>query len=131
MALPCVERIIAYALAGALLASSAHATKIVQDGQSVFVNGEITEGDDATFASLSDDGKMTVYLSSPGGHLRVAMRIGEIIRQRGWGTMVAPGATCASACALIWSAGAPRQLGHKSQLRLHCPRFITEMTCSE
>ena len=48
-----------------------------------------------------------VLLDSPGGSVRDALAIGDLVHQRGLATEVRAGAFCASSCPLIFAAGMP------------------------
>jgi len=112
---------------------TANAAEITRDGNAVFLSGPIEAKDLKTFHdAVGNDEKLTVYLSSPGGEVHPATMIGVLIRDRKLATMVPAGATCASACALIWMAGLPRKLGTRSRLGLHCYRLgLTATECYE
>jgi hypothetical protein len=110
---------------------SAQTAEIVRDGAAVFLSGPIVAKDLQAFHNaVGDDEKLTVYLSSPGGEVHPATMIGVLIRVRSYATMVPAGAICASACALIWMAGVPRELGVRAHLGLHCTRLgLNETKC--
>jgi hypothetical protein len=80
------------------------------------VVGEILPGDDKTFEQKVVNlyklaqRSVIVTLASPGGSALTAMAIGELIKTRGWTTYVPSGTPCASACGLIWLAGAPHTI---------------------
>jgi hypothetical protein len=86
------------------------------------ISGNINLGDDDAFRintqHLSAD-RVVVSLVSRGGNPLVAMQIGEWVHKFGWGTYVPSNATCASACALIWIAGAPRMVGSPAHIGFH------------
>jgi hypothetical protein len=94
--------------AGATFAVEDHpqlATKIIR------MQGEIAKGDDERFqnavatlkgTSLSD---VFVTLESPGGKRKEAIAIARHVRRVGMGTLVLPGAKCASACMLVFFGG--------------------------
>lgn len=60
-----------------------------------------------------------VVLDSDGGGLDAGLAIGRAVRAAGAGTLVPSGASCASACALIWVGGAQRDIGISGQLGFH------------
>ena len=73
----------------------------------VFVKGEFRKGDGADFELKAGTlRKALILLSSPGGSIAEALRIGAVIRTQGLATMVVD--ECASACALIWLSGIRR-----------------------
>lgn len=107
----------------------------------IWISGEIADGDEKIFAdSVRRAGSALkgVLLSSPGGSPRAAMKIGKLIRARGLLTKaptmaagageeltlqgrslcIGEGCTCASACFLIWAAGAERS---GDRLGIHRP----------
>ena len=49
-----------------------------------------------------------LYIDSPGGDVAEAMKIGELIREIGFGVFVMPQGTCASACFFVYLNGSPR-----------------------
>jgi hypothetical protein len=88
--------------------------------------GTIEPGDGAGFLSffmppISDGTQAitTISIASPGGSVSDAMLIGNFIRARGFKTLVPWGATCESACPLIWIAGTTRE--SHGQLGMHRP----------
>src|SRR5262245_22704197 len=122
---PCV-------LAVALTSTAGAATITVHDPDShgrVFVDlvGKIEDGDVETFQAKtakvlpanSFRPKIIVTLVSPGGNTGPAMRIGDLIRRNAMSTFVPGDRTCASACALIWLAGASRIVGDTPQIGFH------------
>src|SRR5262249_37663398 len=60
-----------------------------------------------------------VALESDGGSLLAGIRIGEIIRLRGFVTVVTNGARCASACAIAWLGGRHRFMGEQALIGFH------------
>src|SRR5262245_477721 len=60
-----------------------------------------------------------VALESDGGNLLAGIRIGEIIRLKGFFTVVSAGARCASACAIAWLGGAQRFMGEPALIGFH------------
>jgi hypothetical protein len=58
-------------------------------------------------------------LESDGGSLLAGIRIGEIIRLKGFVTVVANGARCASACATAWLGGVRRFMGEQVRIGFH------------
>jgi hypothetical protein len=109
----------------------AAAAAIYRNGNNIYLSGEIEAGDDKTFAHIAGDERLLVHLSSPGGNLHEAMRIGELIRSKAYATVVPANAECRSACAFIWVAGATRELGESAKLRMHCSYLPPATTCNE
>src|SRR5262245_51756264 len=60
-----------------------------------------------------------VALESDGGSLLAGIRIGEIIRLKGFVTVVVNGARCASACATAWLGGVRRFMGEHARIGFH------------
>jgi TonB family protein len=103
-----------------------------RDGEGrVFVDvvGTIDADDFKTFKEKTDqiypvgpghpNKQVIVTLISNGGHAKPALLIGDWIRKRGMSTFVPGDRRCASACALIWVAGRPRNVGDNSLIGFH------------
>jgi hypothetical protein len=101
----------------------------------LFISGEIGAASAAWLHARLDEVDLapgdTVLMSSPGGDLKQAIMMGEIIRSRGLATAVGtvdvsgqirPSA-CASACVLAYAGGANRYGVEGSMLGVH--RFVT------
>ena len=88
------------------------------------ISGEIKRGDLEALASVAvkAQGLRNVILSSPGGDVVEAIRIGELIRSLRLLTLVDGRGSCASACFFIWINGQYRSrwLG-KGIIGLHRP----------
>jgi hypothetical protein len=75
----------------------------------VMVVGDLEQGDEDTFRfRTSGLSKAIVAFASDGGSLIAGIRIGEIVRLKGFVAVVPEGARCASACATAWLGGAHR-----------------------
>ncbi len=93
----------------------------------VFVDGEIATGDAARLSQFLRDRKISVamlVLNSPGGNLVEGLRIGQLVRNLGFDTMVGAReeqpALCASACAYAFAGGVNRYFDDKdNRLGLH------------
>jgi uncharacterized protein YaiE (UPF0345 family) len=86
----------------------------------VAVIGEIERGDSGRFSALvAGLPNAVVGLESPGGNMMASIEIGEIIRERGFTTIVPDKMTCASGCALIWLAGARRYVWDTARIGFH------------
>ena len=86
----------------------------------ISIGGRIEAGDEKTFHELASlKPNALVVLTSLGGLVAPALTIGLEIRTRGMQTLVPAGASCASACSLIWLAGTRRLLGAKAQVGFH------------
>lgn len=93
----------------------------LSDGTEViFVDGEITVGDEEKFRELTIKYKSAVVvLNSPGGVLKPALEIGRQVRLRGYSTIILEERECASACALIWLAGTRRIISGSGRVGFH------------
>lgn len=88
--------------------------------RAISISGEIVPGDEAAFHTLlSQAPTALIVLTGPGGRVMPALAIGREIRGDGLQTLVPEGASCASACALIWLAGTRRMLASRARLGLH------------
>ncbi len=86
----------------------------------VAIIGEIELGDSERFSSLVTGlPNAVVGLESPGGNMLASIQIGEIIREKGFTTIVPDKMTCASGCALIWLAGARRYVWDTAKIGFH------------
>ena len=101
-------------------AASIEVSRLNDGGPLVSLEGDIELDDVAQLwskvASLS---KATVAFRSEGGSLLAGIRIGTLIRESGFATLVPDGAWCASACAVAWLGGVHRLLGTGSKVGFH------------
>jgi hypothetical protein len=82
------------------------------------INGDLEEADADRFQELSSTlNNVVVLLRSRGGKMIAGIRIGEIIKARGYTTIVKD--YCASSCALIWLAGSKRFMTPTAHIGLH------------
>lgn len=91
-------------------------------GRIMIAEGAITPGDADTFeAELQSAAPRpdVLALHSPGGSVRDALRIGEIVRREGLDTMMTADATCASACPLILFSGVARRISRDAWVGMH------------
>ena len=87
--------------------------------------GEIQEGDGESFARAAEKySKAIVIFSSPGGNAFAGLQIGQVIRSRGFATIVPSGTFCASACALAWLGGARRFIQDKGLVGFHAVYIV-------
>jgi hypothetical protein len=63
--------------------------------------------------------RATVSFSSEGGSLVAGIRIGTLIREKKFNTVIPDGASCASACALAWLGGERRFVGQDASVGFH------------
>ncbi len=88
----------------------------------VRVVGIISAGDARSLATaIGSVGRagVTVVLDSPGGDAAESVRMARQVRALGADTAVADGSRCASACFLVFAAGARRILGRGSSVAVH------------
>lgn len=91
----------------------------------VVVSGEIVQGDSEIFKaaikSANDAGKLVsnVRLSSVGGNLLEGVKMADAVRFGKISTNVGKNATCASACFLIFAAGATKFANYSAQIGVH------------
>jgi ATP-dependent protease ClpP protease subunit len=111
-----------------LTATSAATLKSVatkDGGTIILLSGEIVEGDTdtlkASIKTANDAGKLVsgVRLNSPGGNLLEGLKLADAVRFAKVATNVAGGATCASACFLVYAAGATKFANYTAQVGIH------------
>lgn len=88
----------------------------------LFATGVIDPGTaEAFIAEVAKRGSYikTVVLDSPGGSVADALRMGRLIRQKGFATEVESRRTCASSCPLVLAGGAERRAGEKAAIGVH------------
>lgn len=97
-----------------------------KDGKTIILlSGEIAEGDadtlKAAIKSANDVGKLVsgVRLNSPGGNLLESLKLADVVRFAKVATNVAGNATCASACFLVYAAGATKFANYTAQVGVH------------
>jgi hypothetical protein len=101
-------------------------SSITRDGRVVVsISGEITEGDTEAFKSAvkaaNDSGKLvtSIRLNSIGGNLFEGAKLSEAVKFAKVATNVGQGATCASACFLIFAAGETKFANYSAQIGVH------------
>jgi ATP-dependent protease ClpP protease subunit len=99
---------------------------LTQDGRVVIsITGQITNGDADAFKAAvkiaNDAGKLvsSIQLNSPGGSLLEGAKLAEAVRLAKMATNVDQGATCASACFLIFAAGETKFANYTAQIGVH------------
>jgi hypothetical protein len=91
-------------------------------GGRLLANGTITPGTADSFAAeVEKRGAYvkTVVLHSPGGSVQDALRMGRLIREKGFATEVESGRYCASSCPLVFAGGVERRAADKSAIGVH------------
>jgi psiF repeat len=108
------------------IGSAAHAATIsvkpAANGEPalVTVDGNLQANDGDQFRSKTSFlSKAIVSFRSDGGSVVAGIRIGESIRLKGFTTVVAGNARCASACAIAWLGGTPRIMGAEARVGFH------------
>ena len=96
--------------------SSVHAADIFRDGENVFINGYIEDGDLAQLRKTVEDGD-TIIARSPGGQAFEGYRMGQLLKSMIDVTVI--GIKCSSACANL-AMGADNVEGNFS---FHLARF--------
>ncbi len=95
-----------------------HAASIEVNQSTVTIDGAIEFGDFEVFKSKTRFlSQATVVLRSDGGNLVPAIKIGELIRLKGFATYVQD--YCASACTLIWIGGTQRYMYAAARIGFH------------
>ena len=97
----------------------------------IIAEGEITADTPDQFAALGQSDAGKVLLNSPGGHLGAGIRLGRLIREGGYETLVGTrasfeaneyppsGGECLSACSYAFLGGVIRSLSDNSDLGFH------------
>jgi hypothetical protein len=115
--------LIALLLLFAAPASAATITVVPAKGNTpavVGVQGMLRSEDIEEFRlNIANLSNAVVAFESDGGHLLAGIKIGEMIRLRGFATLVPPGARCASACAIAWLGGVQRFMGEPALVGFH------------
>jgi hypothetical protein len=108
------------------IGSAAHAATIVvrpaANGEPalVTVDGDLQPNDGVQFRSKTSFlSKAIISFRSRGGSAVVGIQIGECIRLKGFTTVVAGNARCASACAIAWLGGTPRLMSAEARVGFH------------
>jgi hypothetical protein len=111
-------------------ALSANFNVVAQPGERltfIEMSGPIAAGDDERFRVIANRAPFLftiVVLDSPGGSVGPALTIGREIKARGFSTIVKSGATCASACALVWLAGDSRYMARGAKIGFHAASIV-------
>jgi hypothetical protein len=100
--------------------SRAGYVNILRSGKAimVIVGGELLPGDGEIFRRRTSGlSKAVVMFWSAGGNLMAGIEIGEVIRTKGFDSLVMY--RCASACALAWLGGAHRSMTPDALIGFH------------
>lgn len=91
----------------------------------VLLAGEIRPDDGEAFARAAASlDNAFVFLHSPGGNVVAGLRIGQLIRERGFHTVVLDRSICASACGLVWLAGKRRLMQPAARIGFHAAYVV-------
>jgi hypothetical protein len=97
-----------------------------KDGRlSISITGEILPGDAEAFSQVvkqaNDAGKFVanIRLNSDGGNLLEGVKLADAVRFGKMSTNVGKTATCASACFLVFAAGATKFVSYGAQIGVH------------
>ncbi|GLR91291.1 hypothetical protein GCM10007857_80080 [Bradyrhizobium iriomotense] len=91
----------------------------------ILISGELTDGDAEAFKSAvkaaNDAGKVvsSIRLNSPGGSLLEGAELADAVRFGKIVTNVGNGATCASACFLVFAAGHAKYANYTARIGVH------------
>ncbi len=92
---------------------------LVRKNEVLYVHGQI---ESSIYDEIKKNKTSVLVLNSNGGFTLPMRKIANHVRKHKITTYVPPGATCASACAQIFSAGVQRIMGVGSRLIFHQPR---------
>lgn len=91
----------------------------------IIVRGPFVRGDSAEFERrITGQKRGLVVLSSPGGSVAEALKIGAAVRTQGLATMVVD--ECASACGLIWLSGVRRYYNEGARIGFHAAYIMQD-----
>jgi len=86
----------------------------------IIIDGEIVSGDaDAFKTEAQKYPDALVIVGGPGGVLIEALRIGSVISEKKYSTIVLADEPCASSCGLIWLAGSSRIAEPNAKIGFH------------
>ncbi len=102
---------------------------VQRQNDAIIINatGGIRPGDFAKLAATlrRSPKPTTVRLTSPGGNLSEALKMGELIRAEMLATVVPSEATCASACVHMFASGVIREAGSGAKIIVHNASVIS------
>jgi hypothetical protein len=126
MGLGLVAAVLAMAPAGWQASGASLKSSVTKDGRIVIsISGEITPGDTDAFKAAvktaNDAGKLvsSIRLNSPGGNLLEGAKLADAVRFGKMATNVGQGASCASACFLVFAAGETKFANYTAQIGVH------------
>ena len=115
-------------LAFLLLTEPVRALEMKMDRGTLHLTGEIVESDYNKFKNIFRSIEIKeVVLTSGGGDVSTAMKIGRLISRKDIKTTIKD--ECSSACGLIWFAGNELTMLPGGKLGIHCARVNVSSTC--
>ena len=94
-------------------------------GRVMLLSGFISIGSSDRFEAALDGQQIdTIALHSPGGVVQEALRMGQLVRDAEYNTLLTPDAACASACPLILFGGIERTVSRSSWVGMHQAAFL-------
>jgi hypothetical protein len=105
------------------------------DGPGAYIigSGETMPGDYHRFLAVlpraiayhrTEDYPIDVWLDGPGGDLDEALKLGRLIYDLGFTTLVDDHSECASACALIWLGGGALAMRPRAMIGFHQAAYL-------
>ena len=89
-----------------LFLSMGHAATFTNNGNVIFLEGEIKKNDAAKLESMvTATGLKTVFLNSDGGNALEGYRLGYTIQDLGLSVVIASETACLSSCAIAFMGG--------------------------
>jgi hypothetical protein len=97
-----------------------------KEGKTIIsLKGELSEGDSDALKSIiksaNDVGRFVsgLRLNSPGGLVSEGVKLADVVRYAKISTVVANGATCASACFIVFAAGLEKFASYNANIGVH------------
>ncbi|WP_316015989.1 hypothetical protein [Roseobacter sp. HKCCA0434] len=96
-----------------------------EHGRVMLMSGFIAPGTSDRFEAALDGEEIdTIALHSPGGVVQEALRMGKLVREAEYDTLLTPDAACASACPLILFGGVERTVSRAAWVGMHQASFM-------
>lgn len=108
-----------------MLAAPTYAAEFLklQGTKTIVMLGDIEPSDVLALDKLLQEDVNEIYLSSPGGNLDTAWRLGKLVNEKGVKISLTENVSCASACAILFFHAAKREMANGSRLGVHLPYF--------
>ena len=116
---------LAFSCSSAVIGATIKSSQLKDGRVVILISGELVEGDTVAFKSAvktaNDAGKLvlSIRLNSPGGSLLEGVKLADAVRFGKIVTNVGQGATCASACFLVFAAGSMRYANYSARIGVH------------